>query len=194
MKPVGFDSTMLSILLNPNAGIPLDPTTQQPLVMAKRRVEFLVESLEKSRQKIIIPTPVGAELLTAIGPDAQQYMDIIGRSRLFEVASFDPKCAIELACLNRDVFAAHDPKGAEPYQKVKIDRQIIAIFKAAGVEHVYTDDVGMANRARLCGMIPISVAELPLLSEELLMTIEFPAPDNIPEPTNEPEPDAENPN
>lgn len=63
-------------------------------------------------------------------------MDIIGRSGLFEVASFDPKWAVELACLNRDVFAVHDPKDAEPYQKVKVDRQIIAIFKAAGVEYV----------------------------------------------------------
>ena len=193
MKPVGFDCTTLSILLNPNAGIPLDPTTQRPVVMARRRVELLVETLWKARQKIIIPTPVTAELLTAIGPDAQQYMDIIGRSRLFEVASFDPKCAIELACLNRDVFAAHDPKGIEPYQKVKIDRQIIAIFKAAGVEQVYTDDVGMAKRARLCEMIPVSVAELALPPEQSQMSIRFPAPDEIPEPTDEPEAGAEGP-
>jgi predicted nucleic acid-binding protein len=147
MKPVGFDNTFLSILLNPNGQIPLDPQTGQPVVMARQRAESVVEALGKSRQKIVLPTPAIAELLTAIGPDAQQYVSIIGRSRLFELASFDPRCAIELACLNRDVFSIHDPKtGAEPYQKVKIDRQIIAILKVAGVETVYTDDEGFAKR------------------------------------------------
>lgn len=104
MKPVGFDNTFLSILLNPHGNIPLDPQTGLPVAMAKERAEYVVETLGKSRQKIILPTPVIAELLTAIGPDAQQYITIIGRSRLFELASFDSRCAIELACLNRDVF------------------------------------------------------------------------------------------
>jgi hypothetical protein len=101
MKPVGFDNTMLSILLNLTAKIPLDPATGQPVVMAKRRAEYLVESLAKSRQKIIIPTSTQAELLTSLGPSAQQYFDIIARSRLFEIAPFDSRCAFELAYLNR---------------------------------------------------------------------------------------------
>jgi hypothetical protein len=192
MKPVGFDTTILSILLNPDGRIPLDPGTQQPVTMAKRRAELLVETLEKSRQKIIIPTPATAELLTAIGPDAQQYLTIIGRSRVFELAAFDSKCAIELACLNRDIFALVDPKtGTEPYQKVKIDRQIVAILKTAGVEFVYTDDGGLAKRARLCGMTPISTADLPLPTEERQLDIKFEAPDEIPEVVNDPELDPE---
>jgi hypothetical protein len=149
MKPVGFDNTLLSILLNPNGKIPPDPATGQPVTMAKRRADHLVETLGKSRQKVILPPPACAELLTAIGPDAQEYISIVSRSRLFEVAAFDARCAIELAILNRDVFSVHDPKTpGEAYQKVKVDRQIIAIFKVAGVEFVYTDDDGMAKRAR----------------------------------------------
>lgn len=143
MKPVGFDNTFLSILLNPNSRIPIDPATKQPLTGARRRAEYLVQRLGKNRQQIIIPTPVSAELLTAIGPDAGQYFSIIGHSRLFEEAALDARCAIELAFLNRDVFASDDRKnGAEPYQKIKIDRQIIAVFKVADVERVYTDDHG----------------------------------------------------
>jgi hypothetical protein len=188
MKPVGFDNTMLSILLNPTGGIPIDATTGQPVLMAKRRADLLVETLGKSRQKIIIPTPAAAELLTAIGPNAQQFFDIIARSRLFEIVSFDLRCAIELACLNREIFAVTDPKSsAEAYQKVKIDRQIIAIFRVAGVENIYTDDVGMARRARLCNLVPISTAELELPTIDRQTKIEFPAPDNIPEPTDETE-------
>jgi hypothetical protein len=192
MKPVGFDNTMLSILLNQNGRVPLDPATGQPVVMAKRRAEYLVESLGKSRQKIVIPTPAQSELLTAIGPDAQQYFDIIARSRLFELASFDPRCAIELAYLNRGIFAAQDAKNvSESYQKIKVDRQIIAVFKVAGVEDVYTDDQGMVKRARLCGMNPIMTAQLPLPTEARQLVIRYDAPDDIPEPVDEPEPEPE---
>jgi hypothetical protein len=187
MKPVGFDNTMLSILLNPNGGLPAD-ANGQPVVMPKRRAEYLVESLGKSRQKIIIPTPASAELLTAIGPDAQQYFDIIARSRLFEVASFDSRCAIELAFLNRGVFAAGDPKNSnEAYQKIKLDRQIIAIFKVAGVEDVYTDDAGLAWRARLCNLNPIATWQLGLPTDDRQLKIDYDAPDGIPEPVDDPE-------
>jgi hypothetical protein len=186
MKPVGFDNTMLSILLNPNGRIPTDARTGRPVVNAKRRAENLVAALEKNRQKIIIPTPAVAELLTAIGPTAQEYFSIIAKSRLFEVAAFDVRCAIELACLNRDIFATTDPKNPdEIYQKIKIDRQIIAIFKVAGVENVYTDDNGFAKRARLCGMVPVFTSELELPAADRQLDIKFDAPDEMPEATDE---------
>ena len=35
MNPVGFDNTMLSILLNPASRIPIDPATGHPVTMAK---------------------------------------------------------------------------------------------------------------------------------------------------------------
>ena len=66
MRPVGFDNTMLSLLLNPNAMAPRDPSTGQQIEMAKRRAEHLVEMPGKGRRKIIIPTPAVSELLTAI--------------------------------------------------------------------------------------------------------------------------------
>lgn len=187
MKPVGFDNTFLSILLNPGAGIPIDPVTKQPVVGAKRRAEHLVETLGKNRQKVSIPTPASAELLTVLGPDAHPYFSIISRSRLFEEAAFDTRCAIELAFLNRDIFGPDDRKNRfEPYQKIKVDRQILAVFKVSGVERVYTDDGGLAGRLRLCGMTPVSTSELPLPPEDLQMQLEFKAADDIPEPEQDP--------
>jgi hypothetical protein len=188
VKPVGFDNTMLSILLNPNGRIPLDAATGKPVVEAKRRAENLVATLGKTRQKIIVPTPAVAELLTAIGPTAQEYFSIIARSRLFEVAAFDSRCAIELACLNREIFAANDSKNPDEfYQKIKIDRQIIAIFKVASVVNIYTDDNGFAKRARLCGMIPIFTSELELPAKDRQLDIKFDAPDEIPEAPDDPQ-------
>ena len=173
MKPAGFDSTMLSLLLNPNCKPPTD-ADGNPIPLAKRRAEFLVEKLGKSKQKIIIPTPVAAEVLTAIGPDAQAYFEIVAQQRLFDIASFDPKCAIELALLNRNVFGPNDRKDRlEPYQKVKIDRQILAIFVACGVYEVYTDDLALGARARLCGLMPIRTAELPVPESDRQIRMEF---------------------
>lgn len=167
MSAAAFDNTMLSILLNPEGTIPLDKDTGKPVDLARERAESVVHALEKARRKIVIPTPACAELLTAIGPDAQQYINIVGRSRLFEVASFDARCAAELALLNRDTFRLGDTRDkVEPYQKVKVDRQIIAICRVNNVTELYTDDRGLANRARLCGITPIRIIDVPIPESE----------------------------
>lgn len=163
MSAVAFDNTMLSILLNPRGKVPCHHGTDVPVELAKERAEAAVDAIERDNQKIILPTPACAELLTAIGPDAQQYLNIVARSRVFEVASFDARCAAELAFLNRGVFRQSDEENdAEPYQKRKVDRQIIAICKVAGVSAIYTDDTKLAKRAKLCGMDAISIADCPI--------------------------------
>lgn len=158
-----FDNTMLSILLNPDGDIPHDPATNAPVTEANARAESVVQQLQKARRKIILPAPACAELLTAIGPEAQQYLNVVGRSRVFEIGNFDARCAAELALLNRGEFQQHDNQNdAEPYQKRKVDRQIIAIAKVYGASEIYTDDSGLAKRARMCGITPISIAEVPI--------------------------------
>jgi predicted nucleic acid-binding protein len=160
VSAVAFDNTMLSILLNPNGRIPLVEGTDQPVDLAKERAEHVVARVQRQRRKIIIPSPACAELLTAIGPTANQYLNIVGRSKIFEVGNFDARGAAELAFLNRDTFQHQDQvNGAQPYQKRKVDRQIIAICKVYGVTQIYTDDKGLAKRARLCGIVPIGIAE-----------------------------------
>ena len=163
MSAVAFDNTMLSILLNPEGKVPNDRATGEPVIFAQERAQAIVLQIQKERRKIVIPTPALAELLTVIGPDAQQYVNMIGRSRVFDIASFDAKCAAELALLNRDTFASHDRKTKlEPYQKIKIDRQIIAICRANGVAEIYTDDRGLSERARMCGVVAIGIADCPI--------------------------------
>jgi len=186
MSAVGFDNTMLSILLNHEGNIPDDPESGKPVVLAKERAEAVVLQIQKARRKIVIPTPACAELLTVIGPDAQQYVNTIGRSRVFEVAGFDAKCAAELALLNRDTFAAHDKKNkSEPYQKIKVDRQIIAICRANNVTELYTDDKGLAKRARMCGIVPIGIAECPIPESARQIPLDLQQHDPIPEADDE---------
>ena len=182
---VAFDNTMLSILFNPDGEVPADPTTNLPVVEAKSRAESVIQSLQKARRKIILPAPACAELLTAIGPDAQQYLNVVGRSRVFEIGNFDARGAAELALLNRDTFKQHDKKHrSEAYQKRKVDRQIIAIAKVYGATEIYTDDDGLAKRARMCGITPISISEVPIPEAAKQIPLDLEQHDPIPEVTN----------
>lgn len=97
MSAVAFDNTMLSILLNPNGKIPHAEGTKMPVDLAKERAESVIDLVQKSRRKIIIPAPACSELLTVIGPTAEQYINLVGRSKIFEIGSFDARCAAELA-------------------------------------------------------------------------------------------------
>lgn len=182
MNAAAFDNTMLSILLNPGGKVPRIPGTDIPVEMAKERAQGVVEAIQRDNRKIILPTPACAELLTAIGPDAQQYLNVVGRSRVFEVASFDARAAMELAFLNRGIFKKlDDDNKAEPYQKRKVDRQIIAICKVLGGSEIYTDDKGLANRAKLCGMTAISISECPIPEQSRQMGLDLQQHEVIPE-------------
>ena len=161
--PVAFDSTMLSTLLNPDSGVPDDPATGKPVEWPKERVEGLINDLSKARKKIVIPAPVAAEILTVIGPTNTDYLSIINRSKVFEVVPLDAKAAVELAFLNRDAFGTRDKKSkAQPFQKVKVDRQILAICKVAGCDTLYTDDKSLIGCAKLCGIATVRLCDLPI--------------------------------
>lgn len=186
MSSVAFDNTMLSILLNPDGKPVYDPITQEPLELALERANSVVALIEKARRKIILPAPACAELLTAIGPDAQQYLNIVSRSRVFEIGNFDARGAAELALLNRGPFAVNDEKDKlEPYQKRKVDRQIVAICKVYGVAELYTDDIGLAKSARLCGITPISLSEVPIPETARQHSLELEPHEELPEPDND---------
>jgi len=185
--PVGFDNTFLSILLNPHSRVPNDPATGAPISDAKLRAEHLVSTLSRQKERIIIPTPAIAELLTVIGHDAKQYLNVINGKRLIEEAPFDTRCAIELAILNRTIFRADDARNhLETRQKIKVDRQILAILKVANVDRVYTDDHGLASRAKLCGIIPIRTHELVLPPTDRQLKLQLDPGDEIPESEEEP--------
>jgi hypothetical protein len=53
---VVFDATILMLLLRPNAGQPTD-SSGQPITQVQERIAHLLQTLEKNRTRIIIPTP-----------------------------------------------------------------------------------------------------------------------------------------
>jgi hypothetical protein len=163
VRPIAVDATTLSIMLNPHSQIPVDLATGAPVELGRARLLAFIAAVEKERRKLVIPTPVAAELLTAIGPTSADYIRVINRKSVFEVRAFDEVAAVELAFLNRDTFGELDKKGKlEPWQKIKVDRQIIAIAKVADCELILTEDVKLANRARMCDIEPLRLMDMPI--------------------------------
>src|SRR5262245_16198768 len=107
---VAIDSDMLSLLLNPEIVPPINPATGQPTERATERLEYLVAELEKSKTRIIIPSPALAELLVIAEESGPDYLTEIDRNSIFSVESFDARAAIEAAATTRKARARGNKK------------------------------------------------------------------------------------
>ena len=163
---VVLDATMLMILFRPDAGGPTD-SKGQPVSDAKERVDYFVKQLEAAKTKIIVPTPALSEILVRTGAEAsQRIVDEITRSAVFRIEPFDTKAAIEVAAMTRTAIGAgKKPASSAPWQKVKYDRQIVAIAKVAQATAIYSDDDDIRAIAKSVDIPVISFAELPLPPE-----------------------------
>jgi predicted nucleic acid-binding protein len=159
---VAFDNNMLCLLLHPEAAVPNDPATGKPVDRAHDRMSVLVEQLREADARIVIPSPVLSEFLTFA---SSEYLSEINSSRHFEIAAFDQRAAIEAAVTLKKAIRGGLGKrlGLEGnWQKIKIDRQIVAIAKIQGAEAIYTTDRDIKGLAADSGIRVIHVAELPL--------------------------------
>jgi predicted nucleic acid-binding protein len=165
---VVFDSAALTLLLWDKAKGPVDSTTGEAVTHCKERMELLVQTLHKSKQTIIIPSPVLAEVLTVSGKAGLKYVAILQKAAVFRLESFDTRAAIELAEMSRVILASGDKKaGIEaPWQKIKTDRQIVAIARVAGAKTLYTNDGSLKSTAESVGLKVIGVEELPVPQED----------------------------
>lgn len=60
---VVFDTSVLLLLLYPDINGPIDPNTGEETINCAQRIEYLIQQLDNSNEKIIIPTPVLSEIL-----------------------------------------------------------------------------------------------------------------------------------
>jgi hypothetical protein len=171
---IGVDATVLTLVLNEKADSPPDPTTGKPVERVKDRVDFWVQSLHKAKQKIIIPTPALSEVLVRAGLGGLRYVDILQKAAVFDLRDFDKLAAVELALLTQQAIKAGDKKAGskEPWQKIKLDRQIVAICKVARVSTLYATDPSLASFAKMAGMNVVGVHELPLPAESPQLTLD----------------------
>lgn len=162
---VVFDATILLALLHPDAPAPRHPETNEPVDRFRDRIDYLVSQLEKSRDKIIIPTPALSEILVRADSAAPKYLDKINSSSVFRPAPFDELAAVEVAAMTREALdVTGNRRGNQDgtWAKIKYDRQIVAIAKVNASSIIYSDDKEIYKIGKKMGLTIIRIADLPL--------------------------------
>lgn len=130
----------------------------------RARIEYFFENAEKAKAKIVIPMPAVAEYLVGADIAALETFNKLEKKAFVWVAPFDRAAAFECAQLDRAAIGGGDKKdGAQaPWQKIKIDRQIVATGKACGATLIISGDEGVRNNALRVGMAAKTIQELDL--------------------------------
>lgn len=159
---VVFDTNLAIMLVRPDAMVARDANGVM-ISHAKERVDGLLAQLASEKTKIVIPTPVLAEVL--VRSDADERAALIARftrSASFRVAAFDERAALELADIERRAIDGGDKRGGieGSWTKIRFDRQIVAIARVAGATTIYTDDSNLAKHAFNRGIKTIGIGGL----------------------------------
>ncbi len=189
---VVFDATFLMPAMRPNVGYPIDPATKKPIEKAKERLEYLLDGLEKSATKILVPTPALGEILVRAGIRASQdIVETLDKSRVFKIEAFDTLAAIEVAAMTRTALDSGDKKSGidAPWAKVKYDHQIVAIAKVRGATAIYSDDSDVAKLGQQAGISVIRFSDLELPPEDPQIALSFEDTGNEAGDEEEPEPE-----
>ena len=162
---VSVDTSVLSLLLHPDAKPPTDPSTGKPIVRLREKLDKIIQDLDSADERIVLSTVALYEFLILAGLDAAQYHAQLSQMRSILICPFDERAAIELASLAgmaKKKGAKRTPASADaPWQKVKFDRQIVVIAKVNQAHTIYSDDRDVRKIAQGLGMKVISTWELP---------------------------------
>ena len=175
---VVIDTTIFLLMMRPETSVPVGPNGVA-VDHVQERIAYLIDHLEKTRSKIMVPTPVLSEALVGAGPIAtQEIIERLSRASVFQVEPFDIRAAIEAAVSTREALTKGNKRGASKatWQKVKVDRQIAAIAKVNGATSIYSDDRTFRAIAADFGIEVIGLADLPLPPEDRQMQMDYRPP------------------
>jgi predicted nucleic acid-binding protein len=127
----------------------------------RAKLDDLVATLEKTRTKIVVPTPALTEVLIRAGKAREAIYNTLTRKSAFEIAPFDVKAAMECSLLLEDAWSAAE-KRAITKTKFKFDWQIVAIAASRRVATIYSDDGDVAKAAARAGIRVLRIDDLVL--------------------------------
>ena len=160
-----IDTNALIYLLNPNT----------PRSLADR-MKGLLEDIESSRGKLIIPAQVVGEYISGTGLAGEQILSQLSKSRSVEIASFDHVAATECAMMEREAIVTGNKRAPLArntiWQKVKVDRQIVAIAKVKSVDLIVSSDGDIPTLAKALGLNCMRVEDLALPQWAMQMSID----------------------
>ncbi len=168
--PVVFDAmNLIRLLRSDPADAPIDPSTDREVDRYQDRLSFYVRTLSNDGERVIVPTPALAELLVGAGEAGAEYLAILNNTAAFEIAPFDQMAAIEAALIETMARTDGDKRGGaaeSSWQKVKFDRQIVAIARARRATAICSDDTELSKHARRMTIQTVHSWDLPLPAED----------------------------
>jgi hypothetical protein len=127
---------------------------------------LLFENIAKSRGKLIVPTPCLAEAFVHTQNETSDWVEIMSRKSAFVSAPFDAKGFGECALIDRLAISQGGKRAgtvnSEPWQKIKVDRQIASIARVHQSDLLITDDHNLRAVCKFVGIKTALVSELEL--------------------------------
>ncbi|MGH8125054.1 MAG: PIN domain-containing protein [Rhodanobacteraceae bacterium] len=130
----------------------------------RRRLAYFFGQVEKSKAKMVIPTPTLAEYLARADRAALESIDRLEHKSFVLIAPFDRASAYECGLMDAAALNRGDKRDGQKnaWQKIKIDRQIVAIGKVHGTQVILSDDDDVSAAAMRVGIRTFKVKDLPL--------------------------------
>ena len=130
----------------------------------KEKVGHLLARVDKANGKVIIPTPAIAEYLVHADKAGITLLDLLQKRSSVVIANFDLPAAYEAALIDAAALGRKDKRDGsdQAWQKIKVDRQIVAIAKSQGAKLIVSDDGGVRDAAARVGISAVSIDDLPL--------------------------------
>jgi predicted nucleic acid-binding protein len=163
-----FDTTVLCLTMYANAGVPNDFKTKQPITYAKERVDGLIAAAERGAEVIVIPTPALAEVLVVVSPDVQLHVDKLENQAFFKIVSFGKRAAIEVALRTKLAIKKGNKRDGirREWDKIKYDRQIVAIAHVEGASIIYSTDEDVHKHGEAWGIRVLNISDLPIPAKQ----------------------------
>lgn len=158
-----IDNTFLTLLLNPGSAARPNPATGQPTTYCKERLEALIDEMSARGDTLLIPAPALAEAL-CVADAAEAYYRDLQQYAAIEIAAFDGRAAFELGRIIRKAKENGDKREGQTgdWQKIKMDRTIVAIAMSRAVNVFYSDDEKQIEYAKGVGLTVKSTWDLDL--------------------------------
>ena len=157
-----IDTTMLTLMVDPDADLAPDPSTGKKPERARERLDHLINTLDSEGIKLLVPTPALSEVLVKAGNEGPTLIDELNTQAVFKIADFDQRAAVESAQINRKLKQLGKQSSSSGSKvKTKFDVQIVAIAKVNDADIVYSQDSDLKVLGDIANIIVERVEDLP---------------------------------
>lgn len=182
---IALDATPLIFFINATVGLDRNRVSDDEPDDLDDRMKYLLETAQHMDWKIVVPAPALAEALVR-APHTQRVIRLFQESPVFEIAPFGSMEVVQLVEMEQTARESGDKRGGlgtdVHWQKVKLDRQIIAAAMSRRCNKIVTADrnvLTLVDRLHIEGQHLFSLPtrpdpEFPLLDQKSQRMIEGP--------------------